>query len=324
MFKYLKTNTIKVFEISKSIGITLFILSVLFYLVNNGFIKLKSINSLFYFIMQWLNLPEEYGFSWLIAILNSIESFWSYSAMLMGKYQLTIRQVTVLSVLVLNAHAIFIESIPAKNLGFKFLPFALLRLVLGFFSAYLLNSILKCFESLNNPAHSVVTSFISYTPNMKYLEILNEFFKGYIFILIFIFFVVIFHDFLDKIQFHKYIKFIIKPLIFITGIKNKNDKHLTVIVLGLLFGPLYCSSLLQKSYKEETDKTNLFFILVFITVSHLVINDMLLLSLLGANLFIMFFYKLIFGVLATAIIVVVLKSLPQRFMEILFIKKIKS
>ncbi len=321
MFKYLKQNIIKVFEMSKSIGATLFALSILFYFVNNGFVSLKIINSLFNIFMQWLDLPKEYGFSWLIAMLNTIESFWGYSTMIMGEYQINIRQITVLSVLVLNAHAIFIESIPAKKLGFKFFPFILLRLILGFFSAFVLNSLLSRFESLDVPARSVVNSFINYKPNMEYFEILNEFSQGYAFIVVFIFFVIAFHDFLDKIKFYKYIKFIIKPIISLIGVKSTNDKELTVIALGLLFGPLYCSSILQETYKDEQNKINLFFILFFITISHLVINDMLLLSFLGPNFFVMFCYKLIFGIVITAIITIVLKSLPQGLFEILFVKK---
>ncbi len=324
MFKYLKQNAIKVYEMSKSIGATLFILSILFYFVNNGFLSLQAINSVFNFIMQGLEIPEEYGFSWFIAMLNTIESFWGYSAMIMGEYQLSIRQITVLSILVLNAHAIFTEAIPAKSLGFKFLPFIIMRLILAFFSALMLNIILRQFESFDASVHSITNSFIGYATNMEYLEILNEFAKGYAFIVMFIFCVMLFHDLLDKIKLYKYITFILKPLISIIGITTKNDKQLTVIALGILFGPLYCSFVLQEHYKEEQDKINSFLVLLFITVTHLVINDMLLLSFLGPNFLVLFFYKLIFGILATAITAFIIKNLPKNYFERLFIAKIKQ
>ena len=124
-----------------------------------GFVDL--IASIFEPLMSLIGLPAEFGIIWVTAIVVNIYAALILLANLLPLIDITVSQITVLTVAMLLCHNLIVESAISKLAGVSFLFTSLYRLIAAFLTCWILNLIYTKFNFLNEP---FVTSFTIESP----------------------------------------------------------------------------------------------------------------------------------------------------------------
>ena len=108
----------------------------------------KIISNLFEPIVQLLGLPAELGIVWVTAIIINVYAAIILFINIVPSLDLTIAQVTVLTLIILIAHNILVESVISRAAGVSFFYAAFLRIGIAFLAGFILYRI---YFSCKNP-----------------------------------------------------------------------------------------------------------------------------------------------------------------------------
>ncbi len=318
VFKYVCKKFVTAFEAVKIIGIVLFFLAIVTF-----FIKYFALQD---FIVQiflpfdlFLQIPQIYGFSWFFGILNSSYALWGHVMQNIALEPLTIRQITVLGVLVLMFHGIAIESVVLYEFGVRVLPAIFFRLFSAILSVYMLNTLLLNIEYFQTVAVPIISledlGFKEKNTAVNFFSILLINFQEFVLIYLMVVAVLFVHDFLHNLKVIQLICIFVRPIFKLVGIKKENEAMLIAVFFA---GLLQSSGLI----KEELDKRgemnlesnkNLFLTLLLMSLSHSLIEDTLVIYSLGSSLYYILFYRLFMVFLLVYILSILLKFVSEKF-----------
>ena len=250
-------------------------------------------------LMALLGLPPEMGLVWAMALLNNI-----YSAIIvflsLNTSALTQAQVTVLATLMLVAHTLPVELGIARKSGAG-LCFQLLTrfggaLILGM----LLNAGYSATDTLQGPAVVLFAAPATAAAPSLWSWAMGETWKlvsiaGIITALMALM------RLLQAMGAIALLNRLLRPLLGLIGIGPAAS---SLTVAGLTLGVTYGAGLIMHEAKSgRVDKRDVFFSLTFMGLCHSLIEDTLLMAMLGAQLSGILWARLAFALLATALLV---------------------
>jgi len=257
-------------------------------------------------LMSWVGLPGEMGLVWVTAMTSNIYTGMAIFYQLGGAEQLTIAQVSVLGTMVLIAHALPMEVAIAKATGVS----VWFTLVLRIGGAVLLGAILHYIYSgwsiLQTPVPLLWQPDVSNSDWISWgLSQAKMLFAAFLIIAG----LTLLIRFLRFIGVEKLIHFLLKPFLRVLGIGTKATNIMIVgLTLGLSFGG---GLLIQEARSEKLSGQDVFVTMAFLGLCHSLIEDTLLILLLGADLSAIFWGRLVFSFFVIACLSRVIRYLPE-------------
>ncbi len=265
-------------------------------------------------VMELIGLPGEMGIVWATAMVDTIYGSIIVLLSLNGGTMLTTAQVTILATVVLVAHSLPVELKIAQKSGPK-LPFqAICRLGCAFFIGWFLNRFYSYFDLLQNPSVNLLKREIaSISEKESTLEWALGQARTLIYISIVIFALLGFMRILQKIKVIDMVNRLLRPILRIIGIGPKAS---TITIFGLSLGITYGGGLIiHEARNGHVKKEDVFFSLTLMGISHSLIEDTLLMVMIGGDLSGILWARLIFSLVFVSILVRTAARLPRSFCE---------
>jgi spore maturation protein SpmB len=258
-------------------------------------------------IMVWVGLPGEMGLVWMSAMVSNIYTGMAVFYQLGGAEQLTVAQVSVLGTMILLAHALPMEVAIAKATGVSLWFTLTLRVGGALILGALLHIIYSHFSLLQTPIP------ILWQPELGGSDWISWFiaqFNMLLAALIIIACLTLFIRILRLLGVEKLIHWLLAPVLRALGIGTKATNIMIVgLTLGISFGG---GLLIQEARSGKLPGKDVFMTMAFLGLSHSLIEDTLLILLLGADLSAVLWARLGFSLLVIAILARVLAILPKQ------------
>ncbi len=266
-------------------------------------------------VMELVGLPASMGLVWATTMITNI-----YGGMIIfissaANETLSVAQVTILGSMMLLAHALPIEVRIAQKAGVRVIFTLILRiggaLLLGFLLLKLYSSgdyLSQANTPLWKPPQITDDSLPTWI--ISQIKILFQ-----VFLIIGV--LVVFLKLLKLSGIEKLFAFILKPLLKILGL---SDKTTSITIVGITLGLTYGGGLLiNEANNGELSKMDVFGSISLLAVGHSLIEDTLLIMLLGAHLSGILYARILFSILLIALIVHSVKRLNQISFERFFV-----
>ncbi len=269
-------------------------------------------------VMELVGLPGQMGLVWATAMVTNIYGGMVVFASLAPGQELTVAQVTVLSTLILVAHALPVEARIAQKAGTRFRATALIRvfgaLLLGWLlhlSYQLTGTLQQTNQALWNPpavdptwsawllaeARNMLMIFLIILSLMAILKVM------------------------EKIGISRLMTRLLEPLLKLLGMSRDAAP---VTIIGMTLGLSYGGGLIiQEAQSGRLGKRDLFASVTLMGLCHSIFEDTLLMMVLGAHLSGIFWGRLVFSLLAIFLLVRLINRIPERFFERYLVRDVK-
>ncbi|MBA4611142.1 nucleoside recognition protein [Stappia taiwanensis] len=265
-------------------------------------------------LMALLGLPPELGIAWATGVLTGV---WGGAVALFALVpadQLTTAQVTVFSTLILFAHALPIEQRIVQKAGPGLVVTSLSRLLGGFLCGLILHLIFQATGWLQDP---VVPHWVPAGSETGWGAFALETAEALGWMFVILLALVILMRLMEKIGVMRWLTKALSPVLRLTGI-GPDAAPLTMV--GLLLGLSYGGGLIiREARKGHLGARDVFLAAMFMGLCHSVIEDTLIVVALGADLTSVLVGRVVFSILAVAVIAKCLALVPdRRFFRYLF------
>ncbi len=258
--------------------------------------------------MEMVGLPAKMGLVWATSlIINLYSGIVVYAAVMTDMVPLSVAQVTVLALMMLIAHNLPLELRIAQRCGVSLIGQAALRILGALAAGFLLNLLLQHFDLLSEP------SSMPFTPGQSEAGLgawaLGEV-RNLAMIYVIILIIMAAMRVLQFLRVTDLLNWMLKPWLKLMGIGNNAA---TITVVGLTLGISYGGGLIiHEARTGNISKHDLFASLSLMGLSHALIEDTLLMSLLGAHSLGTLWFRLIFSLIVMAFLA---RWHARRFMQ---------
>lgn len=253
-------------------------------------------------LMETVGLPKEMGLVWATTLLTNI--YGGLIVFINTDIPLSVAQVSILGSMMLLAHSLPIEAAIAKKAGVNLSITLLIRVGGSFVLAWLLHQTYQTGDYLNQPAVTLWqpeavtdTSYLAWgVSQLKSFIVIFGVISALLFIL----------KILKLLGIEKLMAILLKPFLKILGI-SKEATNLTIIgiTLGLSFGG---GLLINEAKTGHIPARDVFTAIMLLNLLHSLIEDTLLILLIGADFNTIFWGRLVFSV----VVISVISSLVRR------------
>ncbi|WP_394251442.1 hypothetical protein [Vibrio profundi] len=267
-------------------------------------------------IMEFVGLPKELGLVWATTILTNI-----YAGLIVFinlDMPLTVAQVSILGSMMLLAHSLPIEAAIAKKAGVNLVATLVIRIGGSLLLAWLLHISYQFGDVLNQPA--VVLWQPETSADTSYLGWAMDQIKNFGVIFVVISALLFLLKVLKLLGIEKLMAVMLRPFLRVLGI-SKEATNLTIIgiTLGLSFGG---GLLISEAKRGHIAARDVFTAIMLLNLLHSLIEDTLLILLIGADFYTIFWGRLVFSVLIVAIIAQAIKRIDDRTCERYFFRSV--
>ena len=249
-------------------------------------------------LMQLVGLPAECGLTWATAIANNLYAALAvHAALVPDMAPLTVAQATVIATMMLIAHNLFVEGAIAKRCGVGFWGQAILRLAGGLACGMLLNGVFSGLGLFTAPAPLLFSpsSDVATLATWALGEVKN---LGLIYCVIAA--LVGTMRVLDALGVTRLFEKALMPFLRLMGI---GGGAATITVIGLVMGLAYGGGLiLHDVQKGKVEQRDVFSAISLMSLSHALIEDTLLMYLIGATMWGTFVGRLAFSLVVVAVL----------------------
>ena len=275
----------------------------------------KLISNFFEPVVQLMGLPAELGIVWVTAIIINVYAGIVVFINVVPTLDLTVAQITVLTLIILIAHNILVESSVSRAAGVSFFYAAFLRIGMAFVAGVILSKIYLNFGFLQEKYSLVLQQQIVH--NDYYSWIVGQL-KNLAYIFLIICTLVISLNFLKAIGVEKLIrKLLERPLMFM-GI---SPSAINIIIVGLTIGIQFGGGLLIREAKSGAiNKQSILLSLSLLNLVHAVIEDTILMTILGGHISGILFFRVIFSLVVVLGILFLYKKFTLLFNKLVFVK----
>jgi len=248
-------------------------------------------------VMRLVGLPAEVGIVWAAAMLTSIYTGLAIFADLSLDVPLTIAQASVLGTLILVAHSLPVEGAVARATGVSWPATLLIRLGGALVLGAMLHAYYSATGSLQEPA------VMLWRPEPTDAS-LPAWALGQLRALAMIFLIILalmaLLRILKALGIERLMHAVLAPLLRMIGI-GREATNITIIgfTLGLSIG---AGLLIREARTGRLSRRDIFLTMAFLGLCHSVIEDTLLILLMGADLSAILWIRLIFAILVTALL----------------------
>ncbi|MDN3611722.1 hypothetical protein ACODM8_13070 [Vibrio ostreicida] len=253
-------------------------------------------------VMNVIGLPDEMGLVWATTLLTNM-----YAGLLIfmsTSSELSVAQVSVLGSLMLLAHSLPIEVAVAKRAGVSILMTLLIRVGGGLLFAWILHLIYQSNGLLTAEAQ------ILWSPEPQieqtYLQWFSSQVKNLLMVFVIIALLLSSLTLLKLLGIEKLMAVALRPILSILGISREATNMTIVgITLGISFGG---GLLINEAEKGHIPARDVFTAVMLLNLLHSLIEDTILILLIGADFITIFWGRILF-----AFAIVALMSLLLRF-----------
>lgn len=231
-------------------------------------------------IMLLTGLPPDLGIAWATGLMvNFYSALIVFVSLLPGLPELSAEQTTTLATMMLLAHSLPAEGRIAQQCGVSFMSQTIIRLVVAVVAGVIVHTSCLAFGWLDRPAAIV---FQAAAPERDLVrwglgELRN---LGSIFCIIFA--VMLIQRGLKYFRISDLLGIVLNPLLRLLGLSSAAA---TTIVIGLVTGLVYGSGTIIKEARSGTLTTHeIFTCVTLMGLCHALIEDTLLMTLIGAHL----------------------------------------
>ncbi len=259
-------------------------------------------------IMEIVGLPASMGLVWATTLISNIYGGMIIYVTMAIEQPLTVAQVTVLGAMMLYAHALPIELRIAQKAGVRVLYLFLLRVVGALLLGFLLHQLYSLGGYLDTPSTALFKPEVSTDSSLMGWAILQveTLFKVFLVIIV----LVIFLRLLKLSGIEKLMSWLLKPVLKVLGLSERTT---SITIVGITLGIVYGGSLLINEAKSgRVTKMDVFGSLTLLALCHSIIEDTLLIMLLGADITGALYFRVLFALLLTAILVRLTNILSEK------------
>ncbi len=262
---------------------------------------IKYMTTVFEPFMKYLGLP---GDAALVLITSNLINIYGGLAV-MASFAFTIKEVTILAVMILFSHSLLVETTIIKGFKVSIKKQLLIRISAAIISGIILNLLIgnhygeyayKTIEPSENPT----ISFTSWGEFLNFADaFISHYFKTIIKTLIDLVFII--SAILFGLEVLKEFKILAKlnnllyPFTKYLGVSKSST---SLLIIGFFFGPSYASGPILLHYKEgKMTKHDIAIVTTFILLCHAIFEDVFLFVRYGAIPWIVILYKIIFTII---------------------------
>lgn len=266
-------------------------------------------------LMQLVGLPSSMGLVWATTLLTNIYGGMIIFISMAHQETLSVAQVTVLGGMMLVAHALPIEIRIIQKAGVRVLYIFLLRVLGALFVGFVLHQIYSAGNFLSEANQALWNPTLSSDDSLS-AWVLNQLITfSQVFVIIAV--LMTFLKILKVSGIENLIASALQPLLRFIGL-GKNTTSITII--GILLGVVYGGGLLINEAKsEKVSKHEIFGSLTLLALLHSIIEDTILILLLGAHISGALFFRVFFAILLTSIMIRLVKRLSRIHFERYFV-----
>jgi hypothetical protein len=270
-------------------------------------------------IMGLIGLPSELGIIWVTAIVINIYAALILFINILPGLDVSVAEITILTVAMLFAHNLLVESAISRSAGVSFVFTCLYRLVSAFFACWVLNLI---YTKLNYLQEPFITSFTLEAPQPG----LWLWFKDQILYLFYIFIIVVvlvtILEFLKVIGIESFLKKILAPPLRFFGI---SESSMNIIIVGMTIGLQFGGGILIKEVNSaKIDKQSVFLSILMINLIHAIIEDTLLMLAVGGHFSGVIIARIVFSLLFSLVMFKIYQIFNLFFEKYVFNEKLKK
>jgi hypothetical protein len=270
-------------------------------------------------LMILIGLPAAFGIIWVTALVVNIYAALILFVNLLPFIDVSVAQVTILTVAMLLCHNLPVESAISKSAGVSFLFTVIFRLISAFFVCWILNLVYTYFNYLNQP---FVTSFTIEPPQVGLLFWLQDQARYLFFIFIIVVILVTLLEILKFIGIEKFLKKILVPPLKFFGI---SDSAMNIVIVGMTIGLQFGGGILIKEVNSaKIDKQSVFLSILMINLVHAIIEDTLLMLAVGGHYSGVIFARIIFGLGISLLMLKIYQRYNLLFEKYIFNERLRS
>lgn len=273
------------------------------------FIEMGGIDLIARFLgppMELIGLPPEFSIIWATTMLTNLSAGFLILMEMMRTQTFTVEQVTLLATLMLFAHSLPVEARVAQKAGLRLRVTLVLRIGGGYLLAWILHMIYTRYGLLQEP-------LVVLWQQDTYDDSLIGWLKSQLIALLMIQLVIILLLFLLKvlklIGVEKIMIFLLIPFLRLLGIRKEAA---TLSIVGITLGLSYGGGLLMhEAAKGHLSRQDIFASLSLLSLCHSMIDDTLIMLVMGADASAVIWARLIFSIAAIAVLVRIIRWLPD-------------
>lgn len=260
-------------------------------------------------VMGLLGLPAEMGLAWATALVNSVYAGIIVFLSLAQDMNLTVAQVTVFAVIVLIGHSLPVEGAIAQKSGAKF-PFqAGVRVLGAFLLGFILHHAYDASGTLQGPAAILFQTEPQTDQTLMQWGIAAG--RDLLWIFVIVLSLMAMMRVLQALRAVDLMNRVLRPVLRLIGIGPKAS---TITIIGFTLGLSYGGGLIiSESRSGNVDRKDVFYSLTLMGLSHSMIEDTLLMVLLGGHLSGIFWGRFLFSMAFMAVLVQITRRLPEKF-----------
>ena len=270
-------------------------------------------------LMGLIGLPSELGIIWVTAIVINIYAALILFINILPGLDVSVAEITLLTVAMLFAHNLLVESAISRSAGVSFIFTCIYRLASAFLACWVLNLIYSKFNYLQEP---FITSFTLEAPQPGLWLWLKDqiLYLFYIFIIVVVLVTIL--EFLKVIGIESFLKKILAPPLRFFGI---SESSMNIIIVGMTIGLQFGGGILIKEVNSaKIDKQSVFLSILMINLIHAIIEDTLLMLAVGGHFSGVIFARIIFGLLISLVMFKIYQIFNLFFEKHVFNEKLRK
>ncbi len=230
-------------------------------------------------VMGLVGLPGSMGLVWATTLITNLYGGIVVFASLAPTENLTVANVTVLTSMMLVAHALPVELTIARKSGARLLPLFALRILTAVTIGTIQNLIFSSTGWLSAPSNAIWQPE-AVDPSWSTWALDTAVNLLYLFIIILVLMALM--KVLEAIGFTRLLIKILAPVLGVIGIGRT---AIPITIIGITLGISYGGGLIiREAASGRLNKHDVFFSLALMSVCHSLIEDTLLMSLIGGHL----------------------------------------
>jgi hypothetical protein len=267
-------------------------------------------------LMGLLGLPGSMGLVWATAMLTNLYTAMIVFASLAPEAHLTVAQVTVLCTMMLVAHGLPVELGIARSAGPRIRAMAAVRVGGAILIGGSLNQIYLIGGFLQQPNQALWNPPPQETAWLAWS--LGEL-RNIVWIFLIILALLVVMRTLKAIGVMDLLTRILEPALTFLGIRREAAP---VTIIGMMLGLSYGGGLIiQEARSGQLQNRDIYFSLALMGLSHSLVEDTLLMMVLGGDLSGILFGRVFFSLLIMFIMVKLMKNCPEQVFNRYFFRK---